>query len=61
MIQIYISIIILSNNTAHLVICEGWHFTHMWNTLAKLSAVLFQFWNQPVCNFLKLIKNKSND
>ena len=24
------------NNTAHPVICEDWHFTHMWKTLAWL-------------------------
>ena len=25
---------VVYNNIAHLVICEGWHFTHMWITLA---------------------------
>jgi len=24
----------LYNNAAHSVICEGWHFTHVWKTLA---------------------------
>jgi hypothetical protein len=27
---------ILYNNAAHPDICEGWHYTHMWKTLARL-------------------------
>ena len=26
--------IILYNNTVRPVLCEGWHFTHMWKALA---------------------------
>ena len=25
--------LIIFYNNAHLVICEGWHFTHMWKIL----------------------------